>query len=341
MRAGKIILAGCLWGAVYGIMNGISNTVLLPSAPFISIRPQIALPMVIGIISHPSAGFLVGFTGNLIGDGISGFGLWKFWNWHLANGLIGFLPGMIVRYAGIGKIATVRDFGILEMGVIAASAVSVGAAVLLDYGFLHFMNFPESFPSWILPAFLTDAVNGFILVPAVLIMARRLILTLETRTILLITTLLVLAILSTAISITWSVWDDLVSTEAMIENFYLAGIISVLFIVAGFVASIAFIRRITDPVSRLILAAEEVEKGRYDLAALEPISRRSDELGQLSRVLQVMADQVRKRENHLLLQVQELQIKIDLDRKAKDVAEIVETEYFQTLKKRAKEFRAS
>jgi uncharacterized membrane protein len=340
MRAGKIILTGCLWGLVYGIMNGISNTVLLPSAPFISIRPQIALPMVIGIISHPMAGFLVGFIGNVIGDGISGFGLWKFWNWHLANGLIGFLPGMI-RYAGIGKITTVRDFGILEMSVIAASGVSVGVAVLLDVFFLHFMKFPESFPSWILPAFLTDAVNGFILVPVVLIMARRLILTLETRTILLITTLLVLAILSTAISITWSVWDDLVSTEAMIDNFYLSGIISVLFIVAGFVASIAFVRRITDPVSCLILAAEEVEKGRYNLASLEPISRRSDELGQLSRVLQVMADQVRKREDHLLLQVQELQIQIDLDRKAKDVAEIVETEYFQTLKKKAKEFRTS
>jgi uncharacterized membrane protein/HAMP domain-containing protein len=340
MSAGKIILTGCAWGVVYGIMNGISNAVLLPSAPFISIRPQIALPMVMGIICHPIAGFLVGFTGNVIGDGVSGFGLWKFWNWHLANGLIGFLPGMI-RYAGIGKITTVRDFGILEMGVILASAVSVGVAVLLDFFFLHFMKFPESLPSWILPAFLTDAVNGFILVPVLLIMTRRLILTLETRTILLITTLLVLAILSTAISITWAVWDDLVSMEAMISSFYLSGIVSVLFIVSGFIASIALIRRITDPVSRLTQAAEDVENGIYDLGALDSISRRRDELGKLSRVLQVMADKVRKRESHLQLQVQELQIKIDQDRKARDVAEIVETEYFQALKKKAKEFRAS
>jgi uncharacterized membrane protein/HAMP domain-containing protein len=340
MSAGKIILTGCAWGVVYGIMNGISNAVLLPSAPFISIRPQIALPMVMGIICHPIAGFLVGFTGNVIGDGVSGFGLWKFWNWHLANGLIGFLPGMI-RYAGIGKITTVRDFGILEMGVILASAVSVGIAVLLDFFFLHFMKFPESLPSWILPAFLTDAVNGFILVPVLLIMTRRLILTLETRTILLITTLLVLAILSTAISITWAVWDDLVSMEAMISSFYLSGIVSVLFIVSGFIASIALIRRVTDPVSRLTQAAEDVENGIYDLGALDSISRRRDELGKLSRVLQVMADKVRKRESHLQLQVQELQIKIDQDRKARDVAEIVETEYFQALKKKAKEFRAS
>ncbi|MBN2438453.1 MAG: HAMP domain-containing protein [Deltaproteobacteria bacterium] len=341
MSAGKFILAGCAWGVVFGVMNGISNAVLLPSAPFISIRPQIALPMAMGIISHPIAGFLVGFSGNVIGDGLSGFGLWKFWNWHIANGLIGFLPGMIIRCFGIGRITTVRDFGILEMGVILGSGVSVGVAVLLDYFFLHFMKFPESFTSWILPAFLTDVVNGFILVPVLLIMTRRLILTLETRTILLITTLLVLAVISTAGSITWSVWYDLVSTDAMIESFYIAGIVSVLFIVFGFVASIAFVRRITDPVSRLTRAAEDVEKGIYDLGALNPVSLRNDELGQLSRGLQMMANQIRKRENHLLLQVKELQIKIDLDRKERDVAEIVETEYFQALKKKAKEFRKS
>jgi HAMP domain-containing protein/uncharacterized membrane protein len=340
MRAEKIILTGCIWGVAYGIMNGISNTALLPSAPLISIRPQIALPMVVGIIFHPVAGFLSGFTGNVIGDGISQFGLWKFWNWHLANGLMGLIPGLI-RYAGIGKITTVRDFGILEMAVVTASALSVGVAVMLDYFFLHFMKFPESLPSWILPAFLTDAVNGFILVPVALILTRRLILTLETRTILLITTLLVLAILSTSFSITWSVWDDIVSPEAMIENFYLAGIVSVLFIIAGFIASLVFVRRITDPLSCLTRAAEDVEKGIYDLEMLDPISRRNDELGQLSRVLQAMAEQVRKRESHLLHQVQELQIKIDQDRKARDVAEIVETEYFQTLKKKAREFRSS
>jgi uncharacterized membrane protein len=78
----RILLIGCGWGLVYGILNSLSNIILLPSAPFISIRPQIALPMVVGILVNPPAGFIVGLTGNIIGDGISGFGLWKFWNWH-------------------------------------------------------------------------------------------------------------------------------------------------------------------------------------------------------------------------------------------------------------------
>ncbi len=340
MNAKRILLIGCGWGLVFGILNSISNIFLLPSAPFISLRPQIALPMVVGILSHPIAGFLVGFTGNIIGDGVSGFGLWKFWNWHLANGLMGFIPGLI-RYLGIVRIGTVREFGILEMSVILASGVSVAFAVLLDVLFLHFMKFPSSFPSWILPAFLTDAVNGFILVPVILILARRILMTLETRTILLVTTLLLSAVLITAGAITWSILDDIASREAMIENFYIAGIVSLVMLVAGFMASIAFVRKFTDPVTHLTRAAEKVEKGNYDLRTLDRVSSRKDELGQLSRVFQEMARNVEGREKHLLLQVQELQIKIDRKRQAQEVAEIVDTEYFRELKKKAREFRAS
>ena len=340
MNVKKIILIGCGCGVLYGLMNSLSNIFLLPSAPFISIRPQIALPMVVGILVHPFAGFLAGLSGNLIGDVVSGFGLSTFWNWHLANGLMGFIPGTI-RYMGIVRIRTVRDFGILEMSIVLASGVTVALAVLLDVFFLHFMKFPASFHSWILPAFLTDAVNGFILVPLVLIAFGRIVLTLEMRTILLITLLLVTAILSTAAAITWSVWDDLVSHEAMIENFYIAGIVSVFLLILGFIAAISFVRLFADPLSRIRGAAEAVENGNYDLTILNDISSRKDELGQLSRVLQGMAEKIRERETRLQQKVEELQIRIDRNRQAEDVAEIVETEYFQQLKKKAKAFRSS
>lgn len=336
----RILLMGCLWGVAYGILNSISNTILLPSAPVISLRPQIALPMAVGILVHPLAGFLAGFTGNIIGDGLSGYGLWKFWNWHLANGLMGMLPGLI-RYAGIMRIATVRDFGILEMVVVLASAVSVAFAVLLDVLFLHFMRFPSSFPSWILPAFLTDAVNGFILVPVFLIVARRIVMTLEIRTILLVTTLLLLAVFSTAGAITWATFDVLVSHEAVIESFYITGIASVCLLITGFAASLVFVRKFTDPVNHLAKAAQAIEAGSYDLIALDSVSARRDELGHLSRVFQEMARKVQERENSLRYQVQELQIKIDHKRQAEDVAEIVETDYFRQLKQRAKAFRDS
>ena len=339
MKAAKrILLWGCAGGVAYGLLNSLSNMFLLPSAPFISLRPQVALPMALGILVHPAAGFTAGLTGNILGDGLSGFGTGTFWNWHLANGLIGAIPGLI-RYLGIGRIGTVVEFGILETGVVAASGLSVAFAVLLDVLFLHHMTFPASLHSWILPAFLTNVVNGFVLVPLILLSARRIVLTLEIRTILLVTTLLLLAVLVTAGTITWSAWDDLVSQEAVIENFYIAGIVSVFLLVAGFLASVAFVRRFTDPLLRISRAAEAVERGDYNLAPLDGVSARRDELGRLSRIFQEMAGKVREREKRLRSQVEELQVVIDRKRQAEEVAQIVETDYFRQLKRKARAFR--
>lgn len=338
MAPGRILRIGCTWGVAYGLLNFLSNIILLPSAPFISLRPQVALPMVVGIAIHPLAGFLSGFSGNVLGDALSGYGVCTFWNWHTANGLMGLLPGLILS-GGSDRIATVRAFGILEAAVVATSAVAVGAATLLDVLFLKKMTFPSSLHAWILPAFLTDVVNGFILVPALLLLLGRIALTLETRTILLVTALLVAAILATASAIVASVWDDLVSPEAIVENFYIAGIVSVGLLILGFTASLGFVRRITDPLYRLTRAGGEVEQGRYDLDDLDGVSARPDELGRLSRAFQAMAGKVREREERLQRQVAELQITIDRTRKDQDVSEIVGTEYFQRLKEKAQQFR--
>lgn len=336
--AKKILLAGLAFAAVYGLLNSLSNIFLLPSAPVISLRPQIALPMAVGILVHPLAGFITGLAGNVIGDAISGFGAFKFWNWHIANGLMGFIPGLAV-YRYIHRIDTVRAFGLLQGGIVLACAAGVGAAVVLDVLFIHLLTFPASFPSWILPAFLTDAVNGFILVPVILLLARRIRLTLETRTIVMITGLLVVSILATAGAITWAVLDDLVSHSAMVENFYIAAVVSVLLLVAGFIAAIVFVRKVTDPLAGLARAAQAVEQGNYDLPGLAGVSARTDELGRLARIFEQMAGKVRERERTLQRQVDELKIIIDREKQAQDVSEIVETEYFRTLKDKARKFR--
>jgi hypothetical protein len=64
-----------------------------------------------------------------------------------------------------------------------------------------------------------------------------------------------------------------------------------------------------------------------------------DQLSHLVGTFAQMAQQVIEREEELKRQVAELHIKVDLARKAKQVAEITETEYFQQLEKRARELR--
>jgi DNA-binding response OmpR family regulator len=86
-------------------------------------------------------------------------------------------------------------------------------------------------------------------------------------------------------------------------------------------------------------AAAAVEAGEFATEMLSDVSKRPDELGQLARVFERMAREVAAREEQLKQQIQVLTIEIDQTKKARQVSEITETEYFQELRKKAKELR--
>jgi two-component system cell cycle response regulator len=94
-----------------------------------------------------------------------------------------------------------------------------------------------------------------------------------------------------------------------------------------------------EQVGRVTDAAAAVEEGRFDLDQLDEPARRSDALGQLARVFQRMAREVRAREERLQQQVTELRIEIDVARQAAKVAEVTETEYFKELRAQAADLR--
>jgi len=97
-------------------------------------------------------------------------------------------------------------------------------------------------------------------------------------------------------------------------------------------------------ISNLAVVAEKVSAGNVTTNDLknENIDRtatRGDELGQLSRVFQKMSEEVIKREEQLKEQVHRLEIKINEQRKQKDIDQISESEFFQMLQKKSKELR--
>lgn len=94
-----------------------------------------------------------------------------------------------------------------------------------------------------------------------------------------------------------------------------------------------------EQVNHVIAAAAAVESGTFECDSLNPVSGRADALGQLARVFQNMARQVYAREQSLRRQLQELQIEIDEAKKARQVAEITETEYFRDLCAKAQRLR--
>jgi nitrate/nitrite-specific signal transduction histidine kinase len=98
-------------------------------------------------------------------------------------------------------------------------------------------------------------------------------------------------------------------------------------------------RSLSRPLRRLIAAAEGLEQDRYTSEILNGELDRRDDLGRLATVFDRMAHQVQGRETRLRDQVRVLQIQIDEAKRASQVAEITETEYFRALRARARELR--
>src|SRR5436305_1289631 len=84
-------------------------------------------------------------------------------------------------------------------------------------------------------------------------------------------------------------------------------------------------------VGRITAAAGAIKANTFQAESLDGVARRPDELGQLAQVFQEMARQVYAREQQLQRQVQQLRIEIDQARKAREVADITESEYVQQL----------
>jgi CheY-like chemotaxis protein len=93
-------------------------------------------------------------------------------------------------------------------------------------------------------------------------------------------------------------------------------------------------------VGKVTAAALAVEAGSFTPESLDDVAGRSDPLGNLARLFQRMGVEVAARERRLRAQVEELVIAIDEKRKAAQVAEITESDYFQNLKARARALAA-
>jgi hypothetical protein len=83
-------------GAVlYGVLSWVTNvtTIFVPSVSLVSLRPAIAIPPLFGYLFGPVVGFFTGAFGNILGDAITGWGVFPAWD--VGNGLLGMVPGLV------------------------------------------------------------------------------------------------------------------------------------------------------------------------------------------------------------------------------------------------------
>jgi hypothetical protein len=108
------------------------------------------------------------------------------------------------------------------------------------------------------------------------------------------------------------------------------------------IAGALIAKRLSRPLLRLTSAARLMVDSQLssEQASALAETRNNDEIAELSRVFGRMAREVIQREVGLRSQVQVLTVLIDEAKRGKEVAEITESEYFQSLAQRSKEIRA-
>ncbi len=92
-------------------------------------------------------------------------------------------------------------------------------------------------------------------------------------------------------------------------------------------------------ISQRLSAGTTEDQTDLDPQKLAQVAKRRDELGQLAKLFQTMVREVMAREQQLRQQIKTLRIEIDEKRRAKEVAEITDSDYFQELQEKAKNFR--
>ncbi len=153
-----------LGAALYAGVSYATNSLALPGASDVSLRPGIVIPLFFGAAFGPWVGLFTGVVGNSINDAFS-YGI--YWNWEIGIGLIGFVAGLTMyftrgRYNTVTRIVLAEVFGVIGL------IVGLGFASLTDIWTSH-LTFATAMTTEFIPGFLTDLVFALILLPILLV----------------------------------------------------------------------------------------------------------------------------------------------------------------------------
>jgi energy-coupling factor transport system substrate-specific component len=123
------VVYSAVGAALYGVLSWATNVIQLPSVSLVSLRPAIVIPVFFGLAFGPSVGFFVGFVGNVLGDALTGWGVFPVWD--LGNGLIGLVPGLLMAFRDRAR-ATDVVLGIVAVVSILASVLLLANPTIVD-----------------------------------------------------------------------------------------------------------------------------------------------------------------------------------------------------------------
>jgi hypothetical protein len=349
-----IIFVGIL---LYAGLSWVTN-IFLAGDQGIEIRPGVAVPIFVGLAYGPLAGFVVGFLGNFLGDFLTGWFAYPlnpstgnillditkgfFLQWQLGNGLMGAIAGLATLHSS--RYATVKDY--LRAFAYSAAAIFLGMG-LASIIHIYFWNLTmqDGFMDLFLPVVRVNLVNATILVPILLYNRQHLDLSSATWMQSGIMRRLSFAILlSAALPVALLGFFFVQGTGKVIGQSELT--VKLIFtVIATLVFTIAnaglLAQNISRPLLRLTESARMMGNGKLTGAQANDLQTTTgtDEISYLSQMFGRMAHEVIQREEGLRQQVQELRIEIDNVKKARQVSEITDSEYFRELQEKIKNIR--
>jgi uncharacterized membrane protein len=158
----RTVVYAAIGAALYGVL-GLFDF-LLPGTTNVAIRPAFALVTFFGYAFGPIVGFFTGLVGNAITDQLHGYGFTTYWNWSLANGLVGLVAGLAPWYVAAmmrGDISR-RALGGAIAGVVASI---VGFLFVFSDIWVGGMSFDAVLTTEYIPVVIADILAAGILTP--------------------------------------------------------------------------------------------------------------------------------------------------------------------------------
>ncbi len=115
--------------ALYGIFSWLFNgtVFVVPSVSLVSIRPAIALPVFFGFVFGPVVGFFTGAVGNILGDFLTGWGVFPVWD--IGNGLIGLIAGLVLLFPNRRQSLNTLTWIVAALTLVARAIVLIRPVV--------------------------------------------------------------------------------------------------------------------------------------------------------------------------------------------------------------------
>jgi uncharacterized membrane protein len=115
--------------ALYGLFSYIFNgtVFVVPSVSLVAIRPAISIPIFFGFVFGPVVGFFTGAVGNILGDFITGWGVFPVWD--LGNGFIGLVAGLVLLFADKKRSLDALTVAVAVLALLATAMVFVSPNV--------------------------------------------------------------------------------------------------------------------------------------------------------------------------------------------------------------------